>query len=116
MMYEVSTFYIWYLVLRFKMIMCTIMLVSMDTRWVPTTHGRYRTGRSGLPKISGRVFWVFLFRVSNSRTRTRTRTFGYPQFRVPAISGLGLGKIRVPAIINHTRDIYMTMESQNTRV
>jgi hypothetical protein len=55
-----------------------------------------RTGRSGLPEISGRVFWVFLFRVSNSRTRTRTQTFGYPQFRVPAISGLGLGKIRVP--------------------
>jgi hypothetical protein len=55
-----------------------------------------RTGRSGLPEILGRVFWIFLFRVSNSRTRTRTRTFGYPQFRVPAISGLGLGKIRVP--------------------
>lgn len=68
------------------------------------------------PKFRVGFFGFFRFRVSSSRTHTRTRTFGYPQFRVPANSGLGLGKFRVPVTINHIQDIYMTMESQNTRV
>jgi hypothetical protein len=56
------------------------------------------------PKFWVGFFGFFIFRVSNSRTRTRTQTFGYPQFRVPAISGLGLGKIWVPITINHTQE------------
>jgi hypothetical protein len=59
------------------------------------------------PKFRVRLFGFFIFRVSISRTRTRTRNFEYPQFRVPANLALGLGKIRVPAIINHTQE-YMT--------
>jgi hypothetical protein len=54
------------------------------------------------PKFRVGFFRFFIFRVSNSRTRTRTQTFGYPQFREPAISGLG--KIRVPVTINHTQE------------
>jgi hypothetical protein len=60
------------------------------------------------PKFRVGFFGFFIFRVFNSRTRTRTQTFGYPQFRVPAISGLGLGRIRVPGIINHTQDYKST--------
>jgi hypothetical protein len=61
-----------------------------------------RTGRSGLPEISGRAFWVFY--ISGFQ---EYNPYSYSKFRVPAISSLGLGKIRVPAIINHTQE-YMT--------
>jgi hypothetical protein len=41
--YEVRGFNILYLVLTFaiQMIMSTVMLVGMDTRWVPATRGGY---------------------------------------------------------------------------
>jgi hypothetical protein len=52
-----------------------------------------RGGRSGYPKISGRVFRVFKFLIFENRYPKLQRILQYPEIRVPEISGSGIPEL-----------------------
>jgi hypothetical protein len=58
-----------------------------------------RGGRSGYPKISGRVIRVFKISGFENRYPKLQRVLQYPKFRVPEISGSGISEL--PELLCH---------------
>jgi hypothetical protein len=58
-----------------------------------------RGGRSGYPKISGRVIRVFKISGFENRYPKLQRVLQYPKFRVPEISGSGSGIPELPELL-----------------
>jgi hypothetical protein len=58
-----------------------------------------RGGRSGYPKISGRVFRVFKISGFENRYPKLQRVLQYPKIRVPRISGSGSGIPELPELL-----------------
>jgi hypothetical protein len=56
-------------------------------------------GRSGYPKISGRVIRVFKISGFENRYPKLQRVLQYPKFRVPEISGSGIPEL--PELLCH---------------
>jgi hypothetical protein len=61
----------------------------------------FRGGRSGYPKISGRVIRVFKISGFENRYPKLQRVLQYPKFRVPEISGSGSGIPELPELLCH---------------
>jgi hypothetical protein len=58
-----------------------------------------RGGRSGYPKISGRVIRVFKISGFENRYPKLQRVLQYPKIRVPEISGSGSGIPELPELL-----------------
>jgi hypothetical protein len=58
-----------------------------------------RGGRSGYPKISGRVIRVFKIPGFENRYPKLQRVLQYPKIRVPEISGSGSGILELPELL-----------------
>jgi hypothetical protein len=72
--------------------------VTSSTCLTPIEPG-YRGGRSGYPKISGRVIRVFKISGFENRYPKLQRVLQYPKFRVPEISGSGSGIPELPELL-----------------
>jgi hypothetical protein len=59
-----------------------------------------RGGRSGYPKISGRVIQVFKISGFENRYPKLQRVLQYPKLRVPRISGSGSGIPELPEFLS----------------
>jgi hypothetical protein len=59
-----------------------------------------RGGRSGYPKISGRVIRVFKISGFENRYPKLQRVLQYPKLRVPEISGSGSGIPELPELLS----------------
>jgi hypothetical protein len=62
-----------------------------------------RGGRSGYPKISGRVIRVFKISGFENRYPKLQRVLQYPEFWVPGISGSGSGIPELPELLCRLR-------------
>jgi hypothetical protein len=62
-----------------------------------------RGGRSGYPKISGRVIRVFKISGFENRYPKLQQVLQYPEFRVPGISGSGSGIPELPELLCRLR-------------
>jgi hypothetical protein len=71
------------------------------TRAALTTFGdaAIRGGRSGYPKILGRVIWVFKILGFENRYPKLQRVLQYPKIRVPRILGSGSGIPELPELL-----------------
>ena len=58
-----------------------------------------RGGRSGYPKISGRVIQVFKISGFENRYMKLQRVLHYPKIQVPRILGLGSGISELPELL-----------------
>jgi hypothetical protein len=62
-----------------------------------------RGGRSGYPKVSGRVIWVFKILGFENRYPKLQRVLQYPKIRVPRISSSGSGIPELPELLCRLR-------------
>jgi hypothetical protein len=69
------------------------------TQYLVSTSVAFRGGRSGYPKISGRVFRVFKISGFENRYPKLQRVLQYPKIRVPRISGSGSGIPELPELL-----------------
>ena len=75
-------------------------LQPLPSRWLTLpSMGTPRGGRSGYPKISGRVIRVFKISGFENRYPKLQRVFQYPKIRVPGISGSGSGIPELPELL-----------------